>query len=950
MKSILVLGVGGNGVHVTHFLREKLKKAEEREKARVISVVVDRDEADMRFATDADVTLSLYDNASPTLMCDRLGSEAEDFFASERLWDRQGLPFEPGRWRKYAYLSFLNVMNGEKGSRLMDTLTELLTDGDETPDEIAIFTVASLAGGTGAGVFIPLTLFVKNRLQMAFGKANICAKAILTSPEVYCEYLVADVTDTRANAYAVLRELNAMDEVAYGANATAGMSGNFPIRFRLGTTDGPVGLLFDAEMPVFWTPAMAPFENVFLMGKITGVSSVTAHLEAVANALYSLICMKTDDEGTVLYCGQPADPKRKYTLLGSAVVKFPLDTLLDYFSLRMTHEELETDWLALHTAVEAQIEDGRERAKKERIPYILRMKDYAALFVEAAEAEARDSTCGISAQILSNIFHVTENDRGETEKRDALTEYWQSVKTSLDGLIPDSGNVIEEIGAIEPVKKAGFPTGKSKREEKTHSVYENARRAYSLLEGYFCKAAAALDDACYAVSNAVLPLTDDDAAETDRALSFAENVLVRDGYYIHPVSAMLQLCRFRLRLETEIASLAREAWENKDMREGKLPLSLLICNEEASIPLPARRKKKSAYLKEGADRFARWLLMGADGSLYQQKTDCFVDSIALSSDASQMLGRLRDGAGKTLLRLVAEMLTSRVDAMIDGYRRFFFRLAKQADIDRSNVIRAEKENTPVTEGACVYVGASTDARRAHYDRMIREYVPDAHEACHVAGKEAFDIVRHRGDGGNADVADVLRLVCEANRRRLRKTEYYRALRAKNLFEVIAEENENALKAGQMCFRRAYELARPSLCVEPRVTVYEQKLMFIPESMDRYLRENGQNAHSLLGNWSLGATIRVDRNLSGDTVLVCRAVSGIRADDMVVFNENSGADGYYVHYLEAIKRGKEWGADRHFPHLGLDWHKHGRLPFIDPTFDETDEEDEGQALFGCDIPQ
>ena len=560
MKSVLILGVGGTGSRAVNMLQKKINRMGKQEDVNIVSVVLDTNMADEKNIDTATI-VSLSDNVTVKTVRERLGSKVcDDWFPQDSLFDSNNISIGAGQWRKQSYLAFLNAMNGKQKNNL-DRALERLADKTNPSISIDIYTVASLAGGTGSGSFIPLTLYVKKRLREMFGeKTTIHARAMLACPDIYesKQNDPLNITSIYANAYAILRELNAINQVVYGLNKAdyddgageVARRGRTPVRFRLGNEDSPVGVLFDSQDPRFHSPEAAPFERVCMMEKIVNVSSIIAHDEALANSLYSLICTKAGGELDGIWSNEEKKRANEtghncmYAGIGSSEIQYPVEELMEYFAWRKTREDAEGAWLTLHTATEEQIAEKRKLAKEMRKEYHLSTMDYAKLFIDAQKAEERTETSNVT-ELIRNATKYYEEKDGKIETKDVFKRYWDALAKELGTRVPDKAEAKIQIGEISPVSNTGFLASKDAKRGKAKNICSNAEEIYDILNEYYRSAVESIRSQLNVCTDAVLPMDAKKDPHANLALSFVENVLMRDGSYIHPVAAMVQLCTLR---------------------------------------------------------------------------------------------------------------------------------------------------------------------------------------------------------------------------------------------------------------------------------------------------------------------------------------------------------------------------------------------------------------------
>ena len=975
MKSVLILGVGGTGSRAVNLLQKKISRAGQTEDVKIVSVVFDTNAADEK-NIDAASVISLSENATVGMVRNRLGAQCNEWFPRDRKYDENNLSIGAGQWRKQSYLAFLNAMNDTIRRNDLDSALQKLVDQTQATFSIDIYTVASLAGGTGSGSFIPLTLYVKKRLRQMFPNATVRARAMLACPDIYEAKQNGDrmnITSIYANAYAILRELNGINQVVYGLNGEeydsgkgeSARRGRTPVNFRLGSEESPVGVLFDSKNKKYHTPTAAPFERVCLMEKIINVSSVAAHDEAMANILYSLICTRAGGELDGIWSNE--EKKRAgetghncmYAGIGSSEIQYPIDTLLEYFSWRKTRDDVEGEWLSLYNATEAQITEKRKLAKEMRKEYHLTTEEYAKLFLDAQRAEERTETGNIT-EIIRAATRYYERRDGKEEQKFVFDEYFSRLKTALEALVPDHSDIAGQIASdINPVRNPVLFSSRSAKDTAAQQVCNNAEEVYDYLNDYYKLAVEAIRSQSGVCADAVLPLDLKKDPTANLNLSFVNNVLMRGGVHVHPVVAMMQLCKLRLAIEDELTKMDSVEWPDLTSFEmGSLPFKLLDCTDDTSVLDLGARASRSAYLKKEKTRFAELLTEAGRQTYAKEKTDYETDNKAIIKDGDLLLTALKNQAVSLLLRRVLTAVADRANALIESYRSFFRRFTEQKMRLADRVKRAEVERSQSTETSCIYVGASVESRRKHYERLVGDMMSGSSDNG-IAGQGVFTITygmacakRFKSeDDIKIDTSGVFSAMYEANKAAIKRSDYYQEIAAKNVLEVIADENTGSeCEVGRRVISIAYEMAKPALRVNETGLQKEQAVVLVPEKLEEYLEANSATfdisigggdaracADDLIGKWCQNALVRLEAGIPGNTIYVCRALMSVDSIDIIKVNENNLEDGYYKYYLDTVKMagsdyskcgdGSGYTDDSKLPHLGFNWHKRGYLPYI-----------------------
>ncbi len=416
MKRVLVIGVGGMGVRALELFKQLCMRDPPSEASCVETLVLDGDPTDLERVRHATVLpLSASQNLGEA--CDALGQEMlEGWFPyrepSLRACD---LRRSFGLWRKKALFDFLFAMQNGANRAQVDAVLDRLCEGDaDGKARYEICTVASLAGGTGSGAFLPVTLYVKKCLAQR-GKKDVHAYAALALPEIYAEYALGSMQNQfYANAYAALTELNIMTRTAHGEKTPA---------FRLGKSKDPfVGLLFDSEDASFRTPSAAPFSCVFLLDKAAS-RAIDLHARSLSNFLYSFFCTPIFHSFESELSNRSSRFARRipFVKIAAAIAYDPADGLMEKLSHVIAGEELES--------VFSQ-EDGMAGEKCESL-----LREYFGDFAKKAEkilpdlSAVRDKLCALP---VCRAYRLFDSHRAKAEKNEQVADRYRECVDTVD--------------------------------------------------------------------------------------------------------------------------------------------------------------------------------------------------------------------------------------------------------------------------------------------------------------------------------------------------------------------------------------------------------------------------------------------------------------------------------------------------------------------------------------
>ena len=387
-KQILLLGIGQTGCEVGEAFLHRMQS----DTVGTRAFAVDTD-ARTFVNTELAKKVPMVSDSSLHAAVERLGNEwVRGFFPAD--WEKDGtdfakrLPMDSGAnlWRMKAYISFLDFLGNKKMMERFHSELNAVADLAGA-DGIELLTVASTVGGTGSGLFLPVTLYVKKYLK-SIGARIVSSNCLLVMPKIYEQSLSSEQRiKGYANAYAALRELNAVNVAAFGEGGT----GHPPIGFKLGDEQAKCGVLFDTESPEFCNKESAPFDKVIIFERTPGVNSVTAHVDIIADVLVS-----------VSKCGAELSTEANENESSTAVyegisltkVSYAPDSIVKYISKVQAEAALNGEVAALCKEIKT---DAKKRSLEARSLRsrgdVDEVEQYAEAFVFRAKSKIEDVGC-----------------------------------------------------------------------------------------------------------------------------------------------------------------------------------------------------------------------------------------------------------------------------------------------------------------------------------------------------------------------------------------------------------------------------------------------------------------------------------------------------------------------------------------------------------------------------
>lgn len=978
-KNILLIGVGGTGSNAVDTFFSKLNEFKNQTDNNVTALVFDTDAGDLKKIKSAK-TVAMSDPASVGTICDRIGKEyLKEWFP----WDAKDVRAQEmvrgaSQWRKKSYLAFLNLMNKPIARKtFISALEDMVKDPGASCE---VYVIASVAGGTGSGSFIPIALYAKRYLRKALGK-NPIVNAMIALPDIYAE---SQTPENRikvySNAYAILRELNAINLVSRNYNAGLTAKKKAPVRFRIGHPDEPnVGVLFDASDKSYWTPEAAPFSQIFLLDRIPRLNSIQAHDMVLANSLYTIICTEigaafdSEFSNHELVRSQNNGSNAIYAGVSTSQIRFPKDTILDYLAYKKTLESCEGEWLTIHKSVETAIAEKEREAKAAKRRFVMKDDAYANMVLEAVNNKLNENNDDVTAIYERCVEAYTKE--GKRSPRNAAQLYLSMIDTYINSKIPDIESAKTTI--IDNFPKDDDLKSKSK-EDFTSFVQDDV---YPEVLNYFIECFDAVKCVPTSVADAAITLNKKKVGTIGDQYSLVRNLLqTSNGTYIHPVAALIRLCQLRVAL-SELPDKEPEWPELKKRTILELPDRFFEISGEVS-------SRKSGYVNLGTKRFEE---MVTDPDKYEsEKSKVTADFEALREDIEPLLMGIQSSTISQINSKTYANITRDVDLLIAKFRSFFSRFEKEKEnlveetldvyrkdagtIDSVINVYSTKENKDAIKAIVDDSnGPMTDADVAANDNITGKGVLDSVMQSAIA---EFSHDEEFNDNDSSAYRNLFNGMVDASREFIVRSDSYKSIASLNTIEAIvkscgsyatAKDIDDAIRNA---FTVAQDVAIPSLKLENNLAesdlVQPSNVMVFMMSLNtaKYIKKNAEKfgihlpadqsnegailrscAEQFIRDYSgnSGARVTIVKSIP-DQILYCTGeIMDITPLCIAKFNELGEDCSYFKNYTDALRRYNKYETDMWNPHLGNDLHKRGYLPYMNAEMENICDEKMIKAL-------
>ena len=823
-------------------------------------------------------------------------------------------------------MSFTSFLSKKKALGKFTSALDAALDACEGDDGIDVYTVASLAGGTGSGLFMPIALYVKKYFE------EKCAKiaksiAILAMPDIYenC-YSAEQRVKSYANAYAALREYNAVLLSTHAEENVNSASGQPPIMFKLGNQNGVPEVLFDSEKSEYRQPSANPFDRLYLFERVPGVMSAGMHADIIADIIVS-IC-KCD----IIACSEKTTKKATDAIFGGISlvnINYPQDSIVKYITKRQLSDLATCEIVRAHKAVLSEMRRRSGEARLYGYAFSDNIEQYAEIFV--AVADDMFSNEGTNLALIGRDPMKFENDRSADNvgKINYLSELSAVVDESLEC---ESRQLLEAL-ISSPIRVT--PGKRRKAKTKPIDVVESAADCRVWLRDVYRHGLkAAVNEKQKFVSSLLEECSD------SSKFSIPGNILTKDGEYLHPVYALLRLCL----VHRELSRICKRTngyrvSDEPDFDKAELSDKMLRVD---------RSTLRSKYAKQGENRFG--LLINDQAANPKKLAD---DSILFIRDLDEVYHRLTDRLRGFQYATALEV----VESMISAYRSFFdcvCSMSDDLDVDvKLMLISGGSDN-----GNVVNVGAASDRKQALYAEYIKSYIEDS-DAVFAYTALMGKLVRHAIMQTDEDssyrgaVSCVFDGLEKLYSEQCRASALYRNEIERNVLDVMLD-TRNAVSLSKVFRGRIVPLhvKMPEAYSEYKtvksqtVSIFDREIhKFIENNPDRLPCKDPVNFVEKLmyraGEYEGVATFA--DNIGQKKMLLRRETVNIRPYFVEMIDELSDEHLGYKCYIRALRNMVAHTTKMWDPHIVYSRCESAGLPFINPNMQMKYETDVAKAV-------
>lgn len=972
MKQTVLIGLGGTGSRVVNNVAKELQKRNiEINDGIVTCCVLDTNQSDNELITASgtdipviptcdertiDEYLALYAHKEPYKWCpysESYGGESMIDGASEI--------------RSKSRIAFMDTMNTGKILELQNAIEKVFHNKPGTKEKIRVLLVSSLAGGTGSGMFIQVALWLRKFFAERQNLATI--RGIFLLPDVFIRTIPNVRNNPRkklyhyANAYAAIRELNAINKA---------VKGNIKLKKPLVIQD-----LFDSANP----GAKPVFDNAFFIDDVdaggAAFSSIEAYEEMVAQIVYMQLYAPMQNElisvEDNLFRSFESNPEPVYGSCGTAKAEYPTDAVLDYCALRAAQDAISEGWYKIDSEIDGMKADQEEAAQsgaRAQKP-IVRRDMYIQLFEEKTkkkEDERGEDDSALFANIADDVQYVTRTKteipgKDKETRQSKVDRFMNAMSNRIKACVEKNGGgkmitaVMSDIPDPEKVQRA---TKKLISNLEGLWDTEKVKIKYSV-ENFEKKCEDYADE----IVRAVVPLdmgSVNAANEGSLYGLFKKKNDEGEDFFVHPVAAKYLLYKLSYAVDVKLGraftyekaavlagnktiSFDNDKTSKTETREGYFQQLGWITSKDEVKHFITQYKSFNAANKLMCEQYENELLTKAVLRILKKHLDKLINAM---EELFEYFPKIIAAYGEELQDNIALNNENKEKTLYVFAKGEHKEVAyKSLGLDLTG--RVEALNKGVIEAVygsfCAKARPNMSANKPYVDTNVVRFFKD--EALESFRKQ---ITKTRMD--KIDLSIIAAIKAESDYEYAR--EQAKKSDKKDLLNDKSEETKKAVRhnlAIKECRDRLEQMARPFLIAQPDESLAVIKNMegitIDPTSgilmeadggvklqMPYQTRLTFWGFHPQVGvdypniGTALGANKTTAANVGyGRNELCCySSIYGVVARAVAKFDEEKGG-AYYTHYSAVINSIPKNGGEVATPHIDKTWHEF--LPYVSP---------------------
>lgn len=644
MNKIFILGIGGSGSSVVNQYVKAMKNKND-----IILLIMDTD-LNCLSTYDVDYKIEL---TKPEVIYDtviRVGIDnVKSWFPTDidspntNFIKRIEMHKGSHLWRKQPILAFEDYIRSNKNQIFYETIDKVFEEYEENQVN-QFYIISSICGGTGSGLLLLLSLYIKQYIKEKFN-VDIKFNLLLMCPDIYIDELVGDnKIKCYANSYATLQEIYNVDKVTNGYNNAKNKTFNIDMIFNHFNKK-----LFDSNDEKFQNRSAFPFESIYLIDRIPSLNTISMHEIYTATVLKTII-----NNYEVEYKDITSD--NVYKSIFVKKITYPYESIFKYVANQKILDDIKNEWLYFYNIIEKQTQLRNE------ISLVNHKKNTPFDISNVLEQIKLNSN--LDESVLNRYLNLPDYEKVIKYDRHNEKKYVEKIAFEIEDVVKEYCLNFESIDLdslickkVEVVPLSFFDSKMKKKQKKNVIMKEIDEFVYELKHYCFDQLKEIENNKTEFLKQKILPL-------------FNKIAIDNDGRNVHPVIAYIRFNILKIYVDRLFNNNKMLIINNLNSFEQiKLPNEIYFIDEELN-------DISNSYLKKGRLRFLN--LVEEDNNHVKNLVEEY-DSI--KCDMKVVVKNLK----KYLAEYYYELVSKKVVSFINIYLQFFKKIKRMYEDFEENI-------------------------------------------------------------------------------------------------------------------------------------------------------------------------------------------------------------------------------------------------------------------------
>jgi len=551
----LIVGLGGIGSQITAKLSEMI--TDERLRERINFVILDTDANELEKTRRKHPHIRAIQTSTNMTVGDYLHLDAHtrdtSFPLNPNLY-RKTLSEGAGQVRAISYLAFVTAMKRGQLAPLDDAIYDLYKlESGATKQVLRVIIVSSMAGGTGSGLILPVSMYIRQFLKTRIQIPGNITRGFFILPEILYTSVPSETMRNafKANAYAVLRELNAFILKADG-NLDKRYKGKVQLEFPKIGSDG------------FEEYDVLPMDFCFMFDaqNINGskLNSTEQYLQHAATCIYAqsigpMNARSNSSEDNVIRTLVSGQSRNRYAGAGASELVYPSDHILNYIALKWAAETVTGKWTIFDKAYKDKSKENN-RAKMKGLPYNPDIKP-ETIYIETVDTEVTKNDPNPFAKFVRRVTYNYDKE-GQNERGPKWNAFIDALRENVKANAERHDKIKEARIAAQRLLTGVRNRDKEQSED---DYLKNFTNAYTSLKDYRDKVKRFSDEIGRNAAYSIFKSDDgSDVTQTNENTRIEKYLKDDNNQFIHPNAVRYFLYQTLQTLKNKLAI----AKDNKD--------------------------------------------------------------------------------------------------------------------------------------------------------------------------------------------------------------------------------------------------------------------------------------------------------------------------------------------------------------------------------------------------